>query len=120
MLSIAMAVLLQIHGLIHILGFLVYCRIHDVEGLPYKTTLFFDKIRLGDSGIFLFGIAWLLAAMSFVVVGIAFFFHPHWWKSAAIVVTLFSFIITLLGSPQAKVGVVINILIVLYLLLIVP
>ncbi len=120
MLSIAMAVLLQIHGLIHLMGFLVYCRIRDIEGLPYKTTLFFGKIKLSDSGLYLFGIAWLLAAISFVVVGIAFFFHPHWWKSAAVVVTFFSFMITLLGSPQAKFGAVINILIMLYLLLIVP
>jgi hypothetical protein len=58
---------------------------------------------------------WLVIAVAFVIAGVTIFFSPPWWWSFTLAVTAASLIVTVLGWPDARVGVLANIIILLFL-----
>lgn len=84
--------------------------------MPYKTTIFGGAVDLGSTGIRLIGIFWLLTGLGFVVAGLAAFLNNPAWPTIALVVALFSFSVSVLGWPEARIGLVLNVLILMYLL----
>ena len=50
------AVFLLMHGIAHLVGFVVPWKLAEMEDAPYKTTIFLDKIDLGDTGIRINGV----------------------------------------------------------------
>lgn len=71
MLRVLAAVALALHGLIHLIGFVVPWRIAVVEGFPYRTTAINGAVQLGDAAARMTGLAWLALAIGFVVAGAA-------------------------------------------------
>jgi hypothetical protein len=65
-LIVFVALVLGIHGLIHLLGATVYLKLGDVQGLAYKTTVLGGRVDLGAGGIRVFGALWILPAIGFV------------------------------------------------------
>jgi len=61
-----------------------------VEGFAYKTTLLSGNLDMGDAGIRMVGLLWLLAAVGFVVAGVAIFSLQPWWQMLTLLVTLLS------------------------------
>jgi len=59
------------HGLIHIIGTVVYLRLAEVQGFAYKTTLLGGRWNLGASGMGVFGALWAVAAVGFMVAALA-------------------------------------------------
>jgi hypothetical protein len=59
------AVILIVHGLVHLMGTAVYARHAQIKGLTYKTTLLNGRWDLGEGGIRIFG-----GLLSFAVKGI--------------------------------------------------
>ncbi|MFQ6089129.1 MAG: ABC transporter permease [Candidatus Methanofastidiosia archaeon] len=116
MIRIIVAIVLIVHGLVHLLGFVVPWRLATVEGFAYKTTLLSDNLDVGDAGIRVVGLLWLLAAIGFVATGVAVFTLRPWWQDVTLWVTLFSLVICILGWPDSKFGVLINLIIMGYLL----
>ncbi len=101
MIRIIVAVVLILHGLIHLMGFVVPWRLVTIEDLIYKTTLLSGKLDIGDAGIRMIGLFWLLGATGFVVAGIAIFTLQPWWQILTLGVTILSLIICLLGWPDS-------------------
>jgi hypothetical protein len=62
---IVLGAVLALHDLIHLLGFVVYRRLADVETLSYGTSLLSDALEVGEGG------AWLVAAVGFIAAGLA-------------------------------------------------
>ena len=72
------AVVLIVHGLIHLMGTAVYVGHIQVKGLAYKTTLLSGGWDLGDGGIRVFGALWLLPAVGFIAAALAFLAGWEW------------------------------------------
>ena len=56
-LRVVLGAVLILHGLIHLLGFVVYLRLAEVEALSYSTILLSSKLDVGEAGANVFGIA---------------------------------------------------------------
>ena len=115
-LLIVIAIILGLHGLIHFMGFVAYWPLKEVPDLPYKTTLLSGRWDLGASGIRLFSVFWVIAAIGFVVAGIGIATQQEWGKPLLVVVTLLSLIITALDWTPAFRGTVIDVVILIVLL----
>jgi hypothetical protein len=105
------AIVLAVHGFIHLMGTAVYMKLGTVEGLKYKTTLLGGRWDLGESGIQAFGALWAMAAIGFVVTALALVAGWSWWQPALLAVALFSLVLTALDWSNAYAGAIINILI---------
>ena len=57
-----------IHGIAHVVGFVVPWRIVTSIEQPYRTTVLQGRIDLGDLGIRLYGLGWLTIAVSFAAI----------------------------------------------------
>jgi hypothetical protein len=110
------AIVLLIHGFAHLVGFVVPWRIAKLEEAPYKTTLLGGKLDVGDAGIRILGLVWLLVAVAFFVSGIALLFASGWWWSYTLIVAGISLVLCVLGLPDSKFGIPINVAILGYLL----
>ena len=108
--------LFVIHGVAHLVGFVVPWRITTLEETPYKTTILNGKIDVGDSGIRAIGLVWLVTALAFMVCAIAVAMQLQWWMWVAMAATLISFDLTIIGWPESRIGVAVNVLIVVMLI----
>lgn len=117
MIRVIAAIALIVHGLIHLLGFVVPWRLANVEGFTYKTTLLSGNLDVGDAGIRVVGLLWLLGAIGLVAAGAALFASHPLWRPLTLWVTLFSLVITILGWPDSRFGALINVVILGYLFL---
>lgn len=98
---IVLAVLLGLHGVAHLAGFLK-------AWAPTRTTIFGDRIDLGVSWIKFVGLAWLILALAFGAAGIATLAGMSGWPTFAFAVTGASLVLCLLQLPETKFGVVLN------------
>ena len=60
------ALLMALHGVAHVPGFLATWQLSRMEGLPCKTTLLGGRVDAGASGIRALGLLWVLAAAAFL------------------------------------------------------
>jgi hypothetical protein len=102
------ALLLGLHGLIHLLGTTVYLRLGEIQGLPYKTTLLGGRWDLGEGGIRLFGALWVLPALGFLLTAAALLVGCSSWQPLLIGVTRLSLALTMLDWRVAYAGVLVN------------
>lgn len=109
---------LTLHGLVHLLGFVVPWRLADLgtQGFGYKTTVLAGRLELGVLGARLLGLAWLGVAVAFVLAAVAVARHrrnAHLLVGACAVASLG---LCLLDWPLAHAGGVIDIVIIVVLL----
>jgi hypothetical protein len=107
--KIIAALILIAHGLIHLMGTIVYMKLGEIPGFNYKTTLLNGRWDLGVNGIRSFGALWIFPAVGFVVIGIALLMNLSWWRSILVPVTLFSLILTDVDWSIAYAGLIVNI-----------
>jgi hypothetical protein len=103
---IAVALILLVHGIAHVVGFLGAWRL--AESVPYRTTLFGGRVDVGDVGIRIAGVFWLLIALAFAVAGVVAWARVPWWTSYAITLLPISLAMCVAGWPEAKLGIVVN------------
>lgn len=113
---IFLAVLFVLHGFAHLVGFAVPWRLIDADDVPDGTTLLAGHLDVGHAGIRAVGVVWLVVGLAFVGTGIATWLSQGWWSAAAIWVAIASLALSVLGWPQARIGVVLNVVILLLLL----
>jgi len=111
-LLIFVALLLGIHGLIHLLGATVYLKLGDVQGLAYETTLLGGRVDLGAGGIRVFGALWILPAIGFVAAALGLLEGWSWWGVALLAATIVSTVLTVLDWNVAFMGAIVNVAIV--------
>ncbi len=65
----AVAVILFGHGVAHLPGFLVAWRLATLSELPHRTTVLANSVNVGERGIRVVGVLWLIAALAFTACG---------------------------------------------------
>lgn len=117
MLRLVAGVFLALHGLVHLMGFVVAWKLGTIEGLPYTTTLLNGSWDVGPTGLQVLGLVWLVAALGFVAVGFGIIVRQAWWSSAIFVVAFLSLVITALQWPEAQFGLYIDLAVIAALLI---
>ena len=112
----ALALLMVLHGITHLAGFAGSFRLSEAANIPYKTTVLGGRVDLGNGGIRVMGILWLVLAFVFVVVAAGTALDTTWWVRVAAVVATLSLAMTLLEMPQARIGLFVNLAILAALL----
>jgi hypothetical protein len=114
---IALAALMALHGIAHLVGFAGSWQLAASGSIPYKTTVLAGHVDLGNVGIRALGLLWALVALAFLTTAGGAVLDTDWWMKAALGVTIASLALTALELPQARIGLVVNIGLVTTLLL---
>jgi hypothetical protein len=104
---IAIAVLFLLHGFAHLVGFVGAWRLSPT--VAYKSTVLNGRFDLGDTGIRVLGILWLVTALTFAVAAVGAFTRGSWWMPLALAVAFFSSVLCVLAWPEAKIGLFVNV-----------
>ena len=102
-----------VHGFAHLVGFVVPWKIASLQEMPFKTTLFYDKLNLGNKGIKIVGILWLLSALGFFFAAIFILMDNPIGLLIVSVSICFSIFLCISGLPDSKIGVFANFFILL-------
>lgn len=102
------AVLLALHGVIHLIGFVTPWRIATLEGFAYRTTVLNGGVDLGDVGARVIGLVWLGLTFGFLVAGYGVWRGKRWAVGLTGVLAIVSLVVCVLGLPEAGAGVVID------------
>ena len=105
------AALMAFHGIAHLAGFAGAWRLAP-EGYPYRTTVLGGHVDLGDSGIRVVGVVWLALAIAFVTLSISAVGDAAWWPATALGVAAVSLLLSVMEFPEARLGVLINIVLI--------
>ena len=111
-----LAFLLLAHGIAHVPGFLVNWQIASFPDLTYRTTIFATSVDVGPEGIRLLGLCWIGTAIVLVLLASAVAFNVPlrpWAIPAALILSL---LLCAAGWPEARLGLVANVVIALSLL----
>lgn len=108
---IVAALVLVLHGFIHLIGPAVYMKLGQLEEITYKTTLLGGRWEVGQRSIWIFGALWIVPAIGFILAAVALLAGWGWWQSVLIGVTFVSLLLTVLDWRVAYAGVVVNLVI---------
>ena len=59
---IVLSLALVLHGLIHLVGFVIPWRLAEIRGFAYSTSVAWGRIDVGEGGARALGLGWLLSA----------------------------------------------------------
>jgi hypothetical protein len=105
---IALIVLMAVHGIAHLPGFVVPWRLASLDAMPYGTTLLGGHLDVGAAGARAIGVLWLLAAVSFWTASAGAALDAGWWVPLAAAAAAASLVLCGLGWPYARLGVPVN------------
>jgi hypothetical protein len=114
--KIALAVVLFVHGIAHLPGFLVPWRIATLKDMPYKTTVVAGKVDIGDTGVRAVGVLWLAVGFAFAASGVGVIARVPWWRPVTMTAAALSFVLSIINRPDSRIGVLINAAIIAFLL----
>jgi hypothetical protein len=105
---VILGIVLLVHAVAHLPGFLSDWRLATLKELPYKTTLV-GGFDVGPTGIRFIGALWLLAALAFGMTALGVFVQARWWPAWLLGVSLASLVLCILGWPEARLGIAVNV-----------
>lgn len=108
MLRVLAGAALVLHGLIHLIGFVVPLRLADVEGFPYRTEIL-GGVDIGTAGTAALGIGWLLVAAAFVVAGAGVLARQGWAVAVTVIAAAASLLLCLAWLPATAAGALIDV-----------
>lgn len=116
MARVLLALICAGHGVAHLVGFFAAWRPGTFPELIHKTTVLSGRLDLGEAGIRILGIVWLLMAVAFGSTAVLI-----WLKGAAVGnlvmwVAAASVVLSVIEWPDSQIGVVVNLAIVLFVL----
>jgi len=103
-----LAFVIAAHGIAHLVGFISSWRLATLAELPYKTTIFSGRLDVGDAGIRVIGVLWLLAALAFLVGPIAVTTEASWAGRFLFAAVIGSTLLCVAGWPDARIGLAVN------------
>jgi hypothetical protein len=109
-------VFIILHGMAHLIATSVYWQLTESPELVYGTTVLGGRVDLGETGIWLYGLLWLVAGLGTAFAGIVLFTRAPWAKPLLLMITVFSLALCVLVFEAAKIGFFINIAILAVLL----
>jgi hypothetical protein len=109
---IALGVFLVLHGVAHLVGFAGSFRLLPPDKMAHTTMLFAGRVDVGEAGMRAMGVGWLVAAVGFLVAAVGVFLRADWALTATVVVAAGSLALCLAQLPEAKIGLVIDVLII--------
>ena len=112
-LSIIISIILVLHGLIHLMGFVTYWQLADLSELPYKTTLANGRFDVGDAGIRVYGLLWLILVIAFAIAALGLVTSQPWARSVILITSIASLIVTALDWQVTYAGVLVNLVLIL-------
>ena len=115
MLRILVGIFFIVHGLIHLFGFLPPWNLGKSLNLPHSTTVLDGRMNLGEVGARLVGLLWLAALVGYLIAAFGLFQLAPWWQPLTLWTTLLSLGLCILGWPDAKFGVLINLILLAWL-----
>lgn len=98
------AVFLALHGLAHLVGFLVPWRLMESDEMPYTTTLLNGTVDVGAVGIRVAGLGWLALGLAFGWSAWGVWSGQGWAGGSVAAVATASAIMCIVGWPQARIG----------------
>jgi hypothetical protein len=107
---ITLAVLMTLHGMAHLVSYVEAWQLMP-RSFPCKTTILAGRVDLGDAGTRVVGMIWLAVAVAFVLSAAGAVVGAAWWASLAFGVAATSLVLSAVELPQARPGLVINLLI---------
>ena len=105
------ALVLALHGVIHLIGFVSPWRIASLEGFAYRTTILGGALDIGDDGVRLVGLVWLGLTLGFLAAGYAVWRRKPWAVGLTAVLAIVSLIACVAGLPETAAGVAIDVVI---------
>lgn len=109
--KILAVVFLLVHGIAHLVGFVVPWKLAELPDAPYKTTLFNDRLDLGHAGIRIVGLLWLLGCVAFTAAAVLLFLERTFWMQLAAATASYSLVLSIVALPEAKIGIPVNLFI---------
>lgn len=103
----ALAALCVVHGVAHLVEFLVAWRMVGVEH-PDRTKVLWGRVDLGEVGIRTYGVVWLLLAVGFAGLTIGVLLRSPWWLQGLLGLVTASLLFCLVGLPETRFGVAAN------------
>ena len=103
-----LAFVLVAHGIAHLVGFISSWKLAALAELPYKTTIFSGRLDMGDAGIRVVGVLWLLGALAFLVAAIALATGTGWAGRFMLAAVTASALLCVAGWPDARLGLAVN------------
>ena len=113
MIRIPLALLCVGHGVAHMVGFFAAWRPGTIPELSHKTTVLAGRLDLGEAGIKIAGVLWLLMAMCFVGAGVIVWVRGASAVGAILWAATASAVLCVFEWPDSQIGVVVNLGIVL-------
>lgn len=105
------AVALTLHGLTHLIGFVVPWQLARLEGIAYTTSGLAGALDLGPIAVRILGLGWLALAVGFVIAGVGILRDRRWALPLTAVLATWSLALCVLGLPETVAGIVVNVLI---------
>lgn len=106
------ALFLIAHGIAHFVGFGHAWRMLSPDPYPYRTTLVGTQLDVGDAGMRVLGVLWLVVGAGFIAVSGAALLRVNWWMAAAAVMALVSLVLCVLAWPDTSIGLALNVVVV--------
>lgn len=104
----AIALLMALHGIAHLPGFLNSWELVTLEELPYQTTVLAGRLDVGDGGMRMLGVLWLAMAAVFVACAGGALARGSWWLPWAAGAAMASLVLSAVEWPDARIGVAVN------------
>jgi hypothetical protein len=112
-----LAVVLGFHGVAHLVGFAVAWHMIATPEVHYKTTVLGGLVDIGDAGAQFVGLIWLATALACVGAGALVWEGVAWSMSFTTGVLLFSLALCATALPEARIGVLVNVVLLAVLLI---
>jgi hypothetical protein len=105
----AAAIFLAVHGFAHLVGFVGAFGLS--KDVPHSTTILGGRADLGEQGIRTMGSLWAVVALAFAATAIGILLRANWTLPVLLCTTLASLALCAVTLPDAKIGLVLDILI---------
>ena len=103
-----LAFVLVAHAIAHLVGFISSWQLATLAELPYKTTIFSGRLDMGDAGIRVIGVLWLLGALAFLGAAIALATGTGWAGRFMLAAVIASALLCVAGWPESRLGLAVN------------
>jgi len=99
---VALALLMIVHGIAHLVGFVVPWRLIELPAQPYRTTILRGAVDFGEAGIRLYAGAWLILAVSFAALAAGLLLRAQWWYRGSLLAGGVSALLCVLSWPDTR------------------